>query len=208
MTIVRDEERFREAADAAIELARASGCPSSISIATFTKTVGIWREDPKAAGPLLDDAIVIMRSGGSAVVSGYMLAVRAQIFSVLDDDLRALETLRDALIAGQDKGDTPMLITCIAYAIQVTARAGLADASALAAGAAVDSPAAFFGTLPAHEQTDHEWAQGRARELLGRERYDARRAEGAATSIDDVVAALVREIDDALRDRASRPPTA
>jgi hypothetical protein len=46
-------------------------------------------------------------------------------------------------------------------------------------------------------------AAGRARELLGPERYDARRAEEAAMSVDEVVAPLVREIDDVLRDRVS-----
>jgi hypothetical protein len=122
---------------------------------------------------------------------------------VLGDDLRALRTLRESLTTGQDKGDASMLITSVAYAVQVMARAGLADASALAAGAAVDGPAAFFGTLPAHEQTDHEWAQARARELLGPERYDARRVEGAVTQLDDVVAELLRKIDDAIRDRSS-----
>jgi hypothetical protein len=206
MTIQRDTEEFRAAADAALELARASGCPSSISIATFTKTVGVWRDDPTRAGQILDEAIAIMRRGASAVVGGYMLAIRAQIWSVLGDDVRALRTLRESITTSQDKGDASMLVTCVAYAIQIMARAGRADGSALAAGAAIDGPAAFFGTLPAHEQTDHEWAQARARELLGPERYDARRAEGAAMPVADVAAQLLRAIDDAIdeiRDRAS-----
>jgi hypothetical protein len=147
-----------------------------------------------------------MRAGGSAVVGGYMLALRAQISSVLGNDDEALGALREALIMARDKGDIPMLITSIWYAIQVLARAGLADAAGLAAGAAVDGPAAFFGTLPVHEQADHEWAQAHARELLGAERNEVRRAEGAAMALDDVVTALVRAIDDAIRDRASPPP--
>src|SRR4051812_13750980 len=203
MTITPGGEDFRAAADAALEFARASGCPSAISIATFTKTVGIWREDPDHAGPLIDDAVAIVRRGGSAVVIGYMLALRAQIWSVLGHHVEALGSLRESLTASRDKGDMPMLITCVAYAIQVMARAGLGTGAALAAGAAVDGSASVLCSLPAHEHDDHEWAQAHARELLGPARDETRRAEGAAMSVDDVVAELTREIDDAIRDRVS-----
>jgi hypothetical protein len=203
MTIRRDEADFRDEADRAVALARASGRPSAISIAIFTQTVGTWRDDPAPAGPKIDEAIAISQAGGNAVVRGYMLALRAQIASVLGEHRDALAFLRASLIASRDKGDIPMLITSVAYSIQVMARAGLPDGAALAAGAAVDGPASFYGTLPAHELPDHEWAQARARELLGNERGDARRAVGASMTLDDVVTELVREIDDAIRDRPS-----
>jgi hypothetical protein len=57
--------------------------------------------------------------------------------------------------------------------------------------------------MTAHEQPDHEWAQARSRELRGAERNEARRAKGASMPVDDVLSEQLREIDDAIRDRAS-----
>ena len=98
-----------------------------------------------------------------------------------------------------------MLVTSMSYAIQVLMRAGIPEGAALAAGAALDSPTAFFGTLPAHERPHHETALARIRDELGEDRYNAQRTKGATTTLDDVVAELVRAIDDAageIRDRA------
>jgi hypothetical protein len=201
--VLGGHDGFREAADVALELARACGSPSVISVAAFTKTTGMWRDDPVRAAALLDEAIPIMRGGGTTVVSGYMMTLRAQMWSEIGEHRRALEALREGLLLGQDRGDVSMNVTSFGYAVQILVRAGNADGAAIAAGACFDGPLAFFGIPPAHERPHLEWAQQRARELLGADRYDAVAATGAALTMDEVVAALLSAIDDAIRDRAS-----
>jgi hypothetical protein len=201
--VLDGREGFRAAADTALELARTCGSPSVVSIAAFTKTTGIWRDDPILAATLLDEAITIMRRGGMTVVSGYMVTLRAQMWSVEGDHPRALEALREGLVLGQDRGDISMNVTSFCYAIQILLRAGRPGGAAIAAGACIEGPLGFFGIPPAHERPHMDWAQQRARDLLGADRYDGLAAAGAAMTMDEVMAELQNVIDEALRDRAN-----
>jgi predicted ATPase/class 3 adenylate cyclase len=197
-----DEADWREGAVHALAVARASGAPSAISVAGFTRAIRIWHDDPATGAALLDEAITCIRAGGAGVVAGYAFAVRAQIYSREGNHLEALSFLREAVTTSRDKGDIPMLVTVVGYAIQIFTRAEGPLVAARCIGFAVVGPYAALWNLPPTEADDNQWAQDEVRRALGSNDYETETARGSGMSVDDIASALVEAIDDAIRDRS------
>jgi predicted ATPase/class 3 adenylate cyclase len=181
----------RTAVDELLAMARELGNPSLLANSLMIDVVATWVADPARAEPLLDEAIRIVEQGGGAAMFGIMQAIRAQLRLGADDVDGARASIVEGLARTGDVGDLPQLVTVCEYAVPVLVAAGSADAAAVVAGFAIDSPYAPLGNMPPDVKPRRDGALDRARLDLGKERYAAARARGAAMGADEAVAFAV-----------------
>ena len=120
-----------------------------------------------------------------------LLAVRALVATREGDADGARAALREAIVTANDKGDLPALLTVLEYGIQVWARFGEPERAATVGGAAT-GPLGAFSSLPRYEVPHRDAALAQTRAAMGDAAYDAAVTQGAAMSVDEVVAAALR----------------
>ena len=175
--------------------ARETGHPTSIANALFVSVFGIWRTDPERAAAIMDESIALVRLGASGVVFGLLLAIRAVTYAEAGDHARARAHLRESIVFSTDRGDSPTVATAVDYGIQVMAALGQLDDVAVLAGAISAPQFSPLDSLPPRERTRRDEVLARTWAALGDDSYDAAFARGAAMSLDEVGAYVVRAME-------------
>ena len=175
-------------------VARSSGHTTSIANAEFVCALTLWRDDPAAAAPMLDESIALIGAGANTVVLPMILSVRALISVGDRDQSGACRAFRDALVCAYDKGDLPALVTVLDYEIQAWAALGEYELAAIFGGP-ITGPLGESGTLPAFEIPHRDAALAHARDALGVDAYAAAAARGRAMSLDELVALARGELE-------------
>jgi hypothetical protein len=128
----------------------------------------------------------------------------AQFRARSGDDAGARAALHAAFRHFADAGDRPQLIAGVNRCIRVLIRSGDYDTAAVLVGVLSDGPLAEINNFPGSRLPDDHPRLVELEARLGRARYHAARAEGAALSYDEVVELVLGALDDLIASETSR----
>jgi tetratricopeptide (TPR) repeat protein len=188
---VGDLDGAQREADAAVEIARATGNPSQISLALGMTGRAWFFDDPNRALAAFDESIALARAGASGALHSAALAGAAKLRARAGDRFGALSQLREAIAICHDRGSRVNLGSAVERAVAILA--SLRDDS-LAATCAGIVQSQSVTTFPS--QIDHTAA--RIAERLGPDAYQAAFARGAALAYEEVAPTLLADLDQLL----------
>jgi tetratricopeptide (TPR) repeat protein len=181
----RDPEAARRLAERALALALNSRNPSTVSLTYFTTGTMYLAADPDRALADLEQSITLHESGpllqlgGALYSSALLLAQRGEVRI-------AIERLRKGIEFLYERGRSPELDGAFGFAIEILALLGHGELAAVIVGSVFDGALQLLRAMP--------MPPGRSpldvralREYLGRERFNALVAQGAAMTYDELV---------------------
>ncbi len=192
--IARDNERARRLVDRGYEQAMRSGNPSSIASALFARATLLARDDPDGALEALEQCIRLADEGAALATRGGALYIGALILARRGDTREALERSREAVEFLWARGRSPELDGGFGYTLETLDLIGAREETAVLFGAVLGGALQNLREMPV--PPDRAIPSVRAvRDGIGRERFDACVAEGAAMSYDELVAWLLASLD-------------
>jgi predicted ATPase len=197
---VGDRDGARREADEYVEIARATGKPSRISIALGAQGRAWFSEDPDRALAAFEESIALARGGGAN--TGMALAGAAQLRARAGDRFGALSQLRDAIATCHDRGSRVNLGLAIERAVAILANLREDSLAATCAGIVQAHVVTPYRTLPEIDRT-----AVRVAERLGPDAYQAAYTRGATLAFEKVAPTLLAALDDLLATADAPTPT-
>jgi predicted ATPase len=187
-----DYAAARQPAMEAVEIARRVRNPAVSAGAFYGAADVIWRSDPQAALPLIEDSLALIRAGASDPLAGNALTLAAVIRARNGDLPGALAALQEATLQHYADGTRLLLGLALRVAAGMLARLGEAGPAAVLSGAfAAHFPASISART--NEQMATGKTQDLARHALGETAYSAAFGRGAAMDDDEIVRYAVGE---------------
>jgi predicted ATPase len=190
--VAKEQADYEQAAaihEQALALFRQSGDPRGLSASLNNLAeVASYRGDYERATALQHESLALKREIGDK--RGIMLSLNnlGDLARFQGDDERATELYEESLALSHEAGDKRGTAICLeALAAAACARDDWQRAARLY-GAAARLRESIGSPLPLSERADYDSQTASARAALGSELFDARRAEGAAMTLEQSVA--------------------
>ena len=197
---VGDLDGARREADAFVDIARATGKPTRISIALGTQGLAWFSEDPDRALAAFDESIAL--AGANTANNGMALAGAAQLRARTGDRVGALSQLRDAIATNHDRGSRINLGQAVERAVAILASLREDSLAATCAGIVQAHVVTPYRTLPQIDRT-----AARVAERLGPDAYQAAYTRGATLASEKAAPTLLAALDDLLAATDAITPT-
>ena len=193
-----DEATGRREAARAVELARATRSPTSISSALAMLGWSFITQDPDRALPALDESIALVRAGANESIYAPALGLSAAIRARRKDRTGSLTDLRDAIEHCHRNGLIPGMTGMFELGIQVFAELGRPEVAAVFAGVVHDGCLSSVNISPLSAGVDRAEVLDVLGAALGTDAYDPAFARGSRLSYDQAVDYAMHEIEQLL----------
>jgi tetratricopeptide (TPR) repeat protein len=189
-----DIAKARHEAQATLTVARNSGNPSAIALATFELGWALMYQDPDEALRVFDESIQLVRRGAADMIFPHVLA-RAAVLRAARGERTALNDLRDAITFSHDFGGQTTMVSVLDYSIRVLASLGYHETGAVVAGFLdTGRPLSLF-PVDGPERAGREQARENMLKKLGPTAYHEAQSRGAQLTYDALIDYLLRTLD-------------
>jgi hypothetical protein len=189
-----DYAAARQSAMEAVEISRRVRNPGLSAQAFFAAAEVIWRSEPQAAQPFVENCLALTRAGANDSILGNALTLSAVIRARNGDLPAALAVLQEATVRYHADGTRLLLGHALRIAAGMLARLGEAGPAAVLSGAFAAHFPASISAETENERTATGKTYALARDALGEAAYDAAAGRGAAMDDDEVVLYAVGEL--------------
>ncbi|HXY92917.1 MAG TPA: hypothetical protein VEP49_10600, partial [Acidimicrobiia bacterium] len=187
---VGDLEGAGREADAMLEIARLRHNPTTMAGALGYVGRARFTEDPGGALAALEESIALTRAGAADGFYTIVLAGASQLRARAGDRQGALEDLRAAIAFDHDMGQRSGVGLTIERAVAILSSSRDDELAAMCFGIVQSGAVTRFRSLPQVDRT-----AARLGERMGTDAYEAAVARGAALGAEEVVPALLAELD-------------
>jgi predicted ATPase len=188
-----DYAAARQPAMQAVEIARRVRNPALSASAFWVAADAIWRSDPQAALPLVEDSVALTRAGAADTVHGSGLTLAAAIRARTGDLPGALAALQEMTLWYHADGARLLLGLALRTAAGMLARLGEAGPAAVLSGACFAHYPSSISAETDNERRATGKTQALAQDMLGEAAYSAAFGRGAAMNEDEIVRYAVGE---------------
>jgi hypothetical protein len=178
----------------AVEIARRVRNSMLSAMASYAAAEAIWRGEPQAALPFIEDSLALTRAGAADPVLGNALMLAAVIRARTGDLPGVLAALQEAMLQHHADGHRVLVGRALRTAAGMLARLGEAGPAAVLSGAFAAHFPASIATRPESERRATGQTQDLARHMLGEAAYSAAADRGAAMDENEVVGYAVGEL--------------
>jgi hypothetical protein len=178
----------------AVEIARRVRNPCLSAMASWAAAEVIWRSEPQAALPLIEDSLTLTRTGAADTVRGNALTLAAVIRARTGDLPAALAALQESMLQHHADGTRLLLGLALRIAAGMLARLGEAGPAAVLSGALAAYFPASLSARSEHDRVAADKTQALARDALGEAAYGAALGRGAAMDDNELVRYAVGEL--------------
>ncbi|MFI5046282.1 MAG: hypothetical protein ACHQIG_04390, partial [Acidimicrobiia bacterium] len=190
---IGDLDGARREADTCLEIARATGNPTRISLALGIEGRAWSSEDPDRALAAFDESIALAHAGASGALHSGALAGAAKLRAQNGDRVGALSQLRAAIELCHDIGVRVNLGLAVERAVAILASLREDSLAATCAGIVKSQSVTKFRSLSEIDRTAAQIA-----ERLGPDAYQGAFARGAALTYEEVAPTLLADLDQLL----------
>jgi hypothetical protein len=205
MVMTGEHARAAKLADRALQVARQSGCPTSLAWALFSCGTALEQSDPEHAERRLDEAVHAARSVDGRLLLGLGISLQATLRRRLGRPLDAAPLLVELIDHWDRLGDLPQLWHAVREGALCLGLLG-EDVVALQLLAAVDGIELVMPLLPSDRDAVVE-AREQLRDRVGDDAFAEATDAGGTLTSDGAVQLTVRTLTDAL-DYAAQPAPA
>lgn len=183
----QDFRTARAQAEEALRIARRTGMPSLVTMASFGLGEALALSEPGPALASFEESVAASRRGATDMVLSPALAQIGRLKAATGDAAGATHALEEAIVQADDVGYRPSVIGALQQCVHAFASLELDEPAAVIAGVVTEGPLAEmnyrFDSMAAHQQTALEGVRSR----LGDERYLSALKYGAHLTYEEVI---------------------